>query len=58
MLQCGQEGHWALAFTAGPKCYAFNQFGHFAKECPDVAAKARNDEYLKTRKSSGESEET
>ncbi|RAW23565.1 hypothetical protein PC110_g20001 [Phytophthora cactorum] len=41
---CGEDGHWAAACPADPKCYACNQFGHFAKEFSDAAVKAKNDD--------------
>ncbi|KAE8982621.1 hypothetical protein PR002_g23481 [Phytophthora rubi] len=48
-FKCGQDGHWAATCPTKPKCYACGQLGHMARDCTDVEAKARNDEYLRTR---------
>ncbi|KAE8910323.1 hypothetical protein PF005_g21438 [Phytophthora fragariae] len=56
-FKCGHFSHWATECPNDVRCYACRQYGHLAKECPDAEAKARNDEYLKTREPKSKSSE-
>lgn len=42
--QCGQNGHWSMQCPMEARCYAYHRPGHFARECLDTEANARNDE--------------
>lgn len=46
---CGERGHMARDCAKGPECYACHRRGHFARDCVDKEARARNDEYLRSR---------
>lgn len=42
----------------GPKCFAWNKYGHIARDCTDKEAKKRNDEYMRDREEKPKPAET